>query len=58
MPYEHDLIKAKDQAYIDALSIAYATSNTDLLTQMISDAIVKAYVAGYKQAEENAKIGA
>lgn len=58
MPHEHDLAKAKEQAYTDALSIAYATDNADLLTQMILDAIVKAYIAGYKQAKEDIKIGA
>ena len=58
MPYEYDLEKAKQQAYTDALSIAYATSNPDLLTQMISEALVKAYVAGYKQCNEDIKVGA
>jgi hypothetical protein len=59
MPYDYDLEKFKEKAIADAIAIFPGVrAPTDWMVQAIAEKIVAGYVAGYKQAEEDAKIGA
>lgn len=57
MPYDYDLNEVKEQAHKDAMTIVYA-GNKDYMVLQIEKVLVEVYIAGYKQAEEDAKIGA
>ena len=57
MPHEHDLAKVKELARKDAMAMTMRNTY-DWLVKEIEEKIVNAYIAGYKQAEENAKTGA
>jgi len=54
MPYDYDLEKFKEQARKDAMAITMRNT-ADWLVQKIEEALVTAYVAGYKQCEEDYK---
>ena len=59
MPHDYDLEKFKEQAIADAIAIFPVPRNpTDWMVQAIAEKIVAAYVAGYKQAEEDIKTNA
>jgi len=59
MPYNYDLEKFKEQAITDAISIfPGGRSRVDWMVQAIAEKIVAGYVAGYKQCNEDIKIGA
>lgn len=52
MPYEHDLKKFKEQARNDAMAITMRNT-ADWLVKKIEEALIAAYVAGYKQCEQD-----
>jgi hypothetical protein len=54
MPYDYDLEKFKEQAIADTIAIfPGGRSPTDWLVQAIAKKIVDAYIAGYKQCEQD-----
>lgn len=54
MPYDYDLEKFKEQATIEACAIfPGGRSPVDWLVQAIVEKVVNAYIAGYKQCEQD-----
>lgn len=56
MPYEYDLDNFKVKAHAESIKLANSAGSQ--LQLLIEEQLIAAYVAGYKQAEEDAKIGA
>ena len=57
MPHKYDLTKVKELARKDAM-VMTMRNTYDWLVKEIEEKIVNAYIAGYKQAEEDIKTGA
>jgi len=57
MLHKHDLTKVKELARKDAMAMTMRNTY-DWLVKEIEEKIVSAYIAGYKQAEEDIKTGA
>lgn len=54
MPYDYDLEKVREQAHKDAMLIAFS-GNKNYMVMQIEKVLVEAYIAGYKQCEEDFK---
>lgn len=52
MPYPSDLEKVRERARADAMAMTMRNT-VDWLVQKIEETIVAAYVAGYKQCEQD-----
>ena len=52
MPYPYDLEKVRERARADAMAMTMRNT-VDWLVQAIAEKIVAAYVAGYKQCEQD-----
>ena len=52
MPYPYDLEKVREHARADAMAMTMRNT-VDWLVQAIAEKIVAAYVAGYKQCEQD-----
>ena len=57
MPYEYYLEKVRECAHTDAMAMTMRNV-ADWLVKEIEEKIVQAYIAGYKQCNEDIKVGA
>ena len=56
MPYEYDLDNFKVKAHAESIKLANSAGSQ--LQLLIEEQLVAAYIAGYKQCNEDIKVGA